>query len=159
MKSGVHLPRVLPEEVVRLTAPLRIGLRSNLGVIVGKSVGEVRHGDTRGCTVTGPVVAKGEVTVLIVRTARNGIDVDLIVIVLARVHQLEATLDRVISQDFRDAVGVRIYRAARVRGVRSASEAVEIPKPADRRDLVLGGLVARNDVGEINPERLAVEAR
>src|SRR5215469_7208921 len=127
MKSGVHLPRVLPEEVVRLAAPLRIGLRSNLGVVVGKSVGEVRHGDTRGCTVTGPVVAKGEVTVLIVRTARNGIDVDLIVLV--RVHQLEATLDRVISQDFRDAVGVRIYRAARVRGVRSASEAVEIPKP------------------------------
>src|SRR5215472_17713121 len=98
------------------------------------------------------VVAEREVTVLVVRTAGNSRDVDLIVIVLARVHDLDAGLDRVISPDLRHAVGVRVNRAARLRWVWSAGQAVETAETADRRDLVRCSLAARDDVREVDTE-------
>src|SRR5262249_22791653 len=106
-----HLPAILSEELPRGRAPGRVGAPADLGVVREEAEGRV--GEREAGRVR-PVVTEFETAVLVVRGARNRLDVDLVEVVLARTLDVDAELDRVGSLDPRHVV---VEHVDRTRGV------------------------------------------
>ena len=103
----------------------------------------------------GPAVAERELPVLVVGAARNGVDVDLIEVVLAGIFEHHAGLERVAPLHHGGGVGDGVNRAGgecRVRPAVDAGERVDV----DRRDLVFDFLVLGEDVRVVDPGAAAL---
>src|SRR5581483_709853 len=94
--------------------------------------------------------------VLVVAASGYCIYVDLVAIVFAGVFPVKSNLDRVVAPDLRQAIGDRIDRAARMRRVWPASEAVE-GRNVDRRYLSRNVLAAEQ-VRIVDAELRAIES-
>src|SRR5690606_12238355 len=107
-------PRILHEDVGRERPPLREVALAELGVVGEQPERDVRDGRARAAR-TG--VAELEAAVMVVRAARNGADVDLVEVVLTRVLDLDAGLERVAPADPRRDVADRVDRTGRERRI------------------------------------------
>ena len=141
MVSGRRPPGVLHEDVGRQRPPLRERPLPDLRIVAEQPHRRVRD---REAGAAGAVVEELEPAVLVVRAARNRLHVDLIEIVLARVLDDDASLERVPPLHQRHGVRERVDRPLRGRRIRTA---VDLGKGRDRdgRNLV-GDLLVREYV-------------
>ena len=128
-----RLPRVLHEDVGRERPPLGERALADLGVVGEDAQCHVRDADPRPRRRA--VVEKLEFAVLVVRAARNRVDVDLIEIVFARVLDRDAAFERVAALHLGRRVREHMDRPFRRRRIRPTVDARE-RVDRDTRDLV-----------------------
>src|SRR5438046_8323390 len=85
-----RLPRILEEDVGRQRPPFREGTLSELRVVAVQAERRVRHGQAGAAAA---VVEELESPVLVVRATGDGVDVDLVEIVLARILDCDTRLE------------------------------------------------------------------
>ena len=98
------LPVILDELLKQRSTPFSECLWPNLGIAVCQAQRQVGQADTRRTAQASPWVTEKERAVLVAGSPRNCRDVDLIVVVFARVGVEKAPLDGVVRPNLGQTV-------------------------------------------------------
>src|SRR5438477_3677973 len=112
------LPGILSEALVHVGAEDGVGAVADFRIGVEEAQSGVRNSDSGA---TSAVVREQKLAILVVRASGAGLNVDLIVVVLAGSLKQESEFEQVISLDPSETVGRGVNGHGRVRGIGSTA--------------------------------------